>query len=141
MKNNLIETHSAGGVVLNKHGYVLVVDQNGNSWSLPKGHVEKGETTRETAEREINEESGLKKLNYVKNLGEYKRYKISKDGGEDQSELKTITMFLYTTNERTIVPIDSNNQEARWVPREEVAELLTHKKDSEFFLSILETLD
>ena len=58
----LKKTESAGGVVLNKKGEVLIVNQYGNSWSLPKGHIEEGEEILEAAKREIYEESGIKNL-------------------------------------------------------------------------------
>ena len=44
----------ATGVVVNKKGEVVVVNQNHNSWSLPKGHIEKGEDPLAAAKREIN---------------------------------------------------------------------------------------
>ncbi len=47
---------------MNKKRQVLVVNQRGLSWSLPKGHLEEGEKTLAAARREIYEESGLKDL-------------------------------------------------------------------------------
>ena len=42
------------------HEYLLVRPSNGNDeWVLPKGHVEKGETTETTAVREVREEAGV----------------------------------------------------------------------------------
>ncbi len=38
---------------------LLVKNHNGKYWSFPKGHVEKGENEKETALREIKEETGL----------------------------------------------------------------------------------
>ena len=67
----------------------------------------------------------------------YERYRIGLDGGEDKSELKTIHMYLFETEEMELSPIDPANPEARWVNKEDVAELLTHKKDKEFFLNII----
>ena len=49
----------AGGIVINPLRGVVLVNQNNNSWSLPKGHVETGETTLEAAIREIKEETGI----------------------------------------------------------------------------------
>ena len=46
-------------------------------------------------------------------------------------------MFLFTTKEEKLKPIDPGNPEARWVKKEEVAEFLTHKRDKEFFLSVI----
>ena len=130
-------TYTSGGVVINKEGQVLVVSQNGNSWSLPKGHIDPGEDKLQAATREIYEESGIKDLKLVKEFPSYERYRIGLDGGEDKSELKTIYMFLFKTNQNNLKPIDPQNPEARWVEKEKVAELLTHKKDKEFFLSIM----
>lgn len=56
------KTYTAGGVVINTDGDVLIVNQNNNSWSLPKGHIDKGEDARTAAEREIYEEAGIKKF-------------------------------------------------------------------------------
>lgn len=137
MKN----TVSAGGVVLNKEGKVLVVNQHGNSWSLPKGHIDEGEEKYEAAIREIYEESGVRQLQYMYDLPSYERYKIALDGGDDKSELKVIHMFLFKTNQETLCPIDPDNPEAKWVDRGDVAELLTHKKDKEYFLSIIDRLE
>ena len=129
-------TQTAGGVVLNKEGLVLVVSQNGNSWSLPKGHIDEGENKLQAAIREVYEESGISELELIKEFDSYERYRIGLDGGEDKSELKKIFMFLFKTNQEVLKPIDPANPEARWVKKEEVAEVLTHKKDKEFFLKI-----
>jgi 8-oxo-dGTP pyrophosphatase MutT (NUDIX family) len=127
-------TESAGGVVLNSNGEVLVVNQKGDSWSLPKGHIDPGETAEEAARRETYEETGIKDMTLVRELGTYERYKIGKDGeGEDTSELKRITMFLFDTTQTKLHPVDENHPEARWVSADEVASLLTHPKDAAFF--------
>ncbi len=137
MKNESKNTKSAGGVVLNQKGMVLVVSQRGDSWSLPKGHIDDGESAETAAKREIYEESGIADVILVKELGTYERYKIGKGGrGEDRRELKTITMFLFRTEEDELKPIDPHNPEARWVPQEKVADVLTHPKDKEFFIRI-----
>jgi hypothetical protein len=118
---NMKQTKSAGGVVINKDK-VLVVNQNGNSWSLPKGHIDYGENH----------------LELVKELDNYQRYKISLNGGDDKSELKTIFMFLFKTGQEVLKPIDPKNPEAKWIEKDKVADLLTHRKDKEFFLSVID---
>ncbi|HWP48538.1 MAG TPA: NUDIX domain-containing protein [Candidatus Limnocylindrales bacterium] len=130
------QTQSAGGVVINPKGQVLVVNQNGTSWSLPKGHIEDSEDALTAAKREIYEESGVGNLKLVKDLGSYRRYKIGLNGDEDPTELKTIHMFLFRTDQEVLNPQDSENPEARWVEKDKVADLLTHPKDKEFFLRI-----
>ena len=136
----MIQTESAGGVVLNGAGQVLVVNQKGTSWSLPKGHIEEGEDALSAARREIFEEAGVSQLEYAGEFGSYTRHRIGADGGEDKSELKTIHMFLFTTKQAVLSPTDGDNPEARWVEREAVTSFLTHPKDREFFLFVLERL-
>lgn len=127
------KTNIGGGVVIGPQGKIVVVNFQNTSWSLPKGHVDAGETVRQAAEREITEESGITDLDYIKELGTYQRYRIGLHTAEDKSELKTITIFLYTTIQATLRPIDSNHPEARWVDIDEVSGLLTHSKDKAFF--------
>jgi 8-oxo-dGTP pyrophosphatase MutT (NUDIX family) len=131
----MIHTKSAGGVVLNREGQVLVVSQHGTSWSLPKGRLEEGEDELAAARREIREESGLTALTLVRELGSYQRQRLGVDGADDPSELKTISMFLFETDETKLAPLDADNPEARWVDRGDVAALLTHPKDQEFFIT------
>ncbi|HEX8355316.1 MAG TPA: NUDIX domain-containing protein [Pyrinomonadaceae bacterium] len=136
----MIQTESAGGVVLDGEGRVLVVSQHGTSWSLPKGHVEEGEAILEAARREIYEESGVRELELLGELGSYSRPRIGRGGGEEVSELKTIHMFLFRTSETELKPVDPDNPEAVWVERDRVAALLTHPKDREFFESVLDVI-
>ncbi|MEK7567354.1 MAG: NUDIX domain-containing protein [Patescibacteria group bacterium] len=137
MENSIEVKTSAGGVVVNKNGEVLVVNQNGNSWSLPKGHIEDGEEVLTAAKREIYEESGISELELVRELGKYRRTAIDKDGkGEIVSIMKEIIIFYFKTKQMDLKPIDKDNPEAKWVSKDEVSSILTHPKDKEFFLSI-----
>ncbi|MBI4352416.1 MAG: NUDIX domain-containing protein [Candidatus Omnitrophica bacterium] len=131
------KTKSAGGIVVNAKGEILIVNQGGLSWSLPKGHLEKGEGPLDAARREIEEEAGLKRLRWLKDLGRYTRYKIGLQGGEDRRERKEIFMFLFKTDQIRLRPLDPKHPEARWVKKEEVAGLLTHPRDKQFFLEAM----
>ena len=131
------KTQTSGGVVLGQDGRILLVSQRNNVWSLPKGHIDPGEDELQAATREIYEESGVKELTLIKKLGQYSRYKISKDGGDDKSELKTIHIYLFKTKQTELNPVDPENPEAIWVEKNKVVNYLTHKKDKEFFLSIM----
>ena len=59
----IIREYSAGGLVFDSLGRVAIIARHSRSghleWCLPKGHIEKGETPRETAVREIHEETGI----------------------------------------------------------------------------------
>ena len=127
--------HSAGGIVLNSHGDVLVVNQKGISWSLPKGHIEDGEDALAAAKREIEEESGVSRLTLIRELGTYERAKI-----DAPATIKRLTLFLFTTDEMDLAPKDPHNPEARWVKKHDVAALLTHEKDREFYRNALQGL-
>lgn len=129
---------TAGGVVFGPEGKIAVVNQFHNSWSLPKGGIDGSENTIEAARREIREETGLKDLEFVSELGSYRRHRIPLDEGpEDKREIKEITMFLFKTGQKELAPEDPDNPEARWVDVDDVADLLTHDKDKEFLNSVI----
>lgn len=52
---------AAGGVVKNNKEEVLMIFRRGK-WDLPKGKVEKNESVKEAALREVQEETGLKNI-------------------------------------------------------------------------------
>ena len=58
---------AAGGLVLNPKNEILFIFRNG-VWDLPKGWVEKGETIKSAAIREVKEECGITDLNLIKPL-------------------------------------------------------------------------
>lgn len=133
----MIQSLSAGGVIINE-GKVVIVNQGGRSWSLPKGHVEKGESPLQAAKREIYEECGLSGLTFVRELGSYRRDKATKYRG--RKEMKTIHMFLFTTAETLLKPRDRTIREAVWIDKKKVAEMLSNNSDRAFFLSVLELI-
>ena len=129
----MLKTKSAGGIVLNHHHDILVVNQKHLSWSLPKGHVDPGESDLEAAKREIYEETGVNTLTLVETLGSYSRFRMDKNGKDEKEEHKTMIFFLFTTSQHELNPIDPDNPIAKWVHRNEVAKHLTHHKDQRFF--------
>ncbi len=84
---------AAGGVVTNKKGKVLFIYRN-DKWDLPKGKVDKGETIKEAAIREVEEETGVKGLkieNFLKTT-----YHIFKRNGV--YKLKEVHWFAMKTS-------------------------------------------
>lgn len=135
-----VRTENAGGVVVNARGEVAVVSQRGVSWSLPKGHLEAGETPLEAARREIAEEAGIADLSLVRELGSYERFGGGKKGVMGKMrELKNLTFFLFTTGHGELVPVHPDHPEVRWVPIAQVADLLTHSEDKAFFRGVVAT--
>lgn len=130
--------YAAGGVILGVDGRIVIVRQHHNTWSLPKGGVEEGETLTEAARREIMEETGIEDLSLVEELGTYDRYSIGRDGvGEDRDlPIGRRTFFLFRTKEAAFSPTDGEITEARWATLDEALALLTHPKDAEFLASV-----
>jgi 8-oxo-dGTP pyrophosphatase MutT (NUDIX family) len=133
------ETQSAGGLFL-RDGKILIVNQYGQSWSLPKGHLEEGEDVMEALKREIYEETGITDYTVVKPLGSYTRPSMGKNNEDSEEEMKTVHMFQLETDQQEIQPVDPNNPEARWVDKDEVVNYLTHPIDKDFFSHIIEEL-
>ena len=129
----MAHTYSAGAVLIGPDNKIAVVSQHGTSWSLPKGTLEKGEDKLDALKRELDEETSITDFRIVEELGTYDRYRIGLDGGEEKSELKTISIYLCTTGQSQLKPQDPHNPEARWVDPDKVADLLTHPKDKQYF--------
>ncbi|MBK9146181.1 MAG: NUDIX domain-containing protein [Flavobacteriales bacterium] len=58
---------AAGGAVQDESGRLLVIHRRGH-WDLPKGKLDKGESSEEAAVREVQEECGLKQLRILSPL-------------------------------------------------------------------------
>jgi 8-oxo-dGTP diphosphatase len=128
----------AGGVVWNQKLGVVVVNQNHNSWSLPKGHIEKGEESLAAALREIREESGIpeRSLTLVREVAHYTRKRMKLRDG-DTDEMRDIVLYFFTTNHEQLTPEDPMNPEALWVPPSAVPDLLTNTIDKKEFARII----
>ena len=59
----IVREPTAGGIVFrrNAKGEVefLLIQDHKDRWTIPKGHIEEGETAQQAAKREIGEEAGL----------------------------------------------------------------------------------
>ena len=55
----MVKEKSCGIIVFDDKDKVLLIKHNGGHISFPKGHVEEGETSKETAIRETLEETGI----------------------------------------------------------------------------------
>lgn len=72
--NEVVREPTSGGMVFRRNKKsndieILLIQDAKNRWTIPKGHIEEGETARETAEREIREETGLQEMNVLNWLG------------------------------------------------------------------------
>lgn len=92
----MIEAVSYGGVVIHRWKILLLYkNQNGRymGWVLPKGTVEENETYRQTALREVKEESGANG-EIIKYVG---KTQYTFKGGEDTVN-KTVHWYLMSAN-------------------------------------------
>lgn len=72
--NEVVREPTAGGVVYRRHPSngqveILLIQDAKDRWTIPKGHIEPGEQPRETAVREVQEETGLQELKALQYLG------------------------------------------------------------------------
>jgi len=71
--DEVVRETTSGGIVFRraKDGKieVLLIQDAKNRWTIPKGHVEPGEEPKQTAEREIREETGLQEMKMYSWLG------------------------------------------------------------------------
>lgn len=58
---------AAGGLVFNPNGKTLMIFRRAK-WDLPKGKLDPGETPKKAALREVNEETGIKRLKLERHL-------------------------------------------------------------------------
>ena len=69
----IVREPTAGGIVFrrDKDGGVemLLIQDHKDRWTIPKGHIEEGETAQQAAKREIGEEAGLNDVEVLGWLG------------------------------------------------------------------------
>ncbi|MCI2068911.1 MAG: NUDIX domain-containing protein [Bacilli bacterium] len=118
---------SYGAVVFSKDGLVLIEHMALGHYSLPKGHIEKGESEEECALREIKEETGLD-------------VKLDMSFREEETYspypgiIKTVTYFLAFIKGGKICPQESEVQEILFLNEEEGKKILTFPSDQEILV-------
>ena len=70
----IVREPTSGGIVFRitpdgKDIEVLLIQDSKNRWTIPKGHIEQGETAKQTAIRELGEEAGLQHIRVLTWLG------------------------------------------------------------------------
>ena len=70
----IVREPTSGGIVFRltadkKDIEILLIQDSKGRWTIPKGHIEPGETAKMTARREIEEETGLRNFDVLMWLG------------------------------------------------------------------------
>ncbi|NKQ53276.1 NUDIX hydrolase [Amycolatopsis sp. K13G38] len=115
-----VDETSAGGLVVDadrRHAVLIGrLDRHGKLlWSLPKGHIEDGETVEQTAMREVKEETGIS-ARVLSSLGTIDYWFVA----ERRRVHKTVHHFLLEATGGELSDEDVEVTEVAWVP---VAEL------------------
>lgn len=72
--SEVVREPTSGGMVFRRNKKtneveILLIQDAKDRWTIPKGHIEEGETAKETARREIGEETGLQEMKVLNWLG------------------------------------------------------------------------
>ena len=123
-----VEETSAGGLVVDRTdgtprvALIGRVDRRGRLlWSLPKGHLEDGETAEDAAIREVEEETGIRGR-VVASLGTIDYWFVA----EDRRIHKTVHHYLLEASGGELSDADVEVDEVAWVPLGELAGRLAY---------------
>lgn len=109
------------GCIITKQDTVLLVKHKQGHWDFPKGHIEEGETEKETAIREVKEETNLDvvidsekvyKIAYAPKKGIWKEvyfFLAHKIGGQEKPQLSEIAEVKWFSFEEAIHKITFAN--------------------------------
>ena len=125
-----VDEVSAGGLVIDTTGKLGLLigrrDQKDSSgkkilWSLPKGHIEEGETPEQAALREVAEETGIQS-EIEKSLGVIDFWFMA--GGKRIH--KTVHHYLFRESGGLLAAQESEVDEVAWFPLGEIIEKLAY---------------
>lgn len=133
----MVEEVSAGGVVVFGNAILLLRRFNGD-WVLPKGRVEKNESSREAAVREVFEESGVR-AEIIRYIGMvHYTYKNIK---ENETVFKTVHWYLMKANSMESVPQKKEGFiEATFVHKDRVKDLVKYEDERKILKKVLKTI-
>lgn len=129
LKKQLHYIEAAGGFIEKDHQFLFI--RRHNRWDLPKGKLEKGETIKEAAVRECEEECAIKNLTLKEALSStFHIYQYKKGYA-----LKQSYWFHMTTDyaEKLIPQAEESITEVRWCSREEIVSTIL--KDTYYTIS------
>lgn len=137
----VVREPTAGGIVFrrdkNDKIEILLIQDAKNRWTIPKGHIEEGETAKQTAEREVGEETGLQEVKVYNWLGKINfRYRR-------QTSLVLMTTQIYLI--KALGDTDKLKKEdwmngIKWFPATEALEKIEYEDIEKLMLMGLKTI-
>lgn len=112
---------------------LLVKNHNGKCWTFPKGHIESNESEKQTALREIKEETGLT----VTIEPNFRQTSIYRPFGKIK---KQVVFFLARANEAAVNMQPSEIDYYLWVTVDEAMRLCSHENDTKILLEVKKRL-
>jgi ADP-ribose pyrophosphatase YjhB (NUDIX family) len=121
--NSLVPAASA--VVTNERGEILMQRRvDNNFWALPGGTMDFGETIVQTAEREVQEETGLDvRVDGIIGTFSDPRHIIEYSDGEVRQQFNICFHAILVGGE---LRSSNESKEVRWIPRDELGGLEIH---------------
>ena len=123
MNDYLTRIPAAGGVVTNRKSELLFIKRMGR-WDLPKGKIEKNESARDAALREVGEECGIGDLKILRPLPPTRHlYRSSYIKEPDNWVLKETFWFemLYGGDGAVSPQREEDIEDVRWFARDKLA--------------------
>lgn len=115
-KDKAIVIQAGGGLVENEKGEILFMFRRGK-WDLPKGKLDPGETLEQCALREVEEETGLSRLEVIRFL------LVTVHAYEERGKkiIKESHWWLMkASSQQTLVPqTEEDISELRWLHRKD----------------------
>ncbi len=127
-KKKVKREFSAGGIVFRSEpeGILwLVIKPTGNEkWRLPKGGIDRGESSVAAAKREVSEEAGVE-VEVLSKIGEEKYWFIQ----DKQKIFKTVVFYLMKYLQEASLGFDWETEAIDWLEFEEAKKRLAFEKE------------
>jgi len=122
------------------YGFIIVFKEKENlfllleraetkgDWTFAKGHREKGEDPKETAMREVKEETGISEIEILDFPSIHEEYEIFREG---EKRLKMNDYFIGYVKNKEVRIQEKEIQSYKWVFFEEALVLFKHERRKE----------
>jgi len=121
---------SAGAVIFRKENnniYYLLLHYGLGHWGFVKGHIEKGESLKDTVLRETEEETGIKDIKFIDGFKAWTKYFFNLKG---KKIFKIVTYFLAETKTKKI-KLSFEHTDFKWLSYSQAIKTLTFKNSKD----------